>query len=430
MLGSTSMLDAAKIVNEPHATGGSPRGLAGRASLVAAALAFGLVIAVAASARADPYADAFARAAGHEHSNDCGAALGALAPLAVDYPQDFALHLRLGWLHHQCEQWDDAARHYRMAVDLSGGAEEARRGLAWALLEQGSGDEAHVLFTELARAAPQDEALQIGVSRSEPIPAVVARAHLAATAHLYAGGADEGTAVGLKAGLGLLLAGHLTLDATYRYTQFFSAVSTAGRMGGASGRAPADHEVHAALGGRFADLEVTGHYAFLRRGDRTVSSLHVIGGRANWLIAPESWGAVGVEGSARLRDGVSGGRTAAWWWTPIGNHFAIEPGGSLQFGETGLLGTGFLSLELRGELGKLRTGFKIGPEERPVYLNQPAIYDLDEPISWGLWASAEMAFSNGWYLAFAYELNHLDPPPTGGAESFMNLFTVTFDRHF
>ncbi|HET6339476.1 MAG TPA: tetratricopeptide repeat protein, partial [Polyangiales bacterium] len=52
------------------------------------------------------------------------------------YPNDYALTLKLAWVHFQGEHYADAEGSYRTAIDLSDGSLDARTGLGWALIQQ------------------------------------------------------------------------------------------------------------------------------------------------------------------------------------------------------------------------------------------------------------------------------------------------------
>ncbi|MCA9705369.1 MAG: hypothetical protein KDK70_05950, partial [Myxococcales bacterium] len=55
--------------------------------------------------------------------------------LARDYPQDYGLRIWAGWLRYRAGHWRRAQRHYRQAIELSGGSVDSRLGLGWSLLD-------------------------------------------------------------------------------------------------------------------------------------------------------------------------------------------------------------------------------------------------------------------------------------------------------
>ena len=129
-----------------------------------ASLALLLFLLEGAAAGAEPSYEAdFTASRELEQEGRFAAALDALDDLEADYPQDFALMLRLGWLAYRAERYGRTARYYDRATELSGGAVDARLGRAWTDLRCGLRADARAGFTALAAMAGNDARVQEGL---------------------------------------------------------------------------------------------------------------------------------------------------------------------------------------------------------------------------------------------------------------------------
>jgi len=93
-----------------------------------------LLLALALTAHAATWDESWARSNDLEAQGSYAEALAALAPLATDYPQDYRLLVRLGWLAFEAGDYATALRWYQAALDVSPDAYDARLGLAWTRL--------------------------------------------------------------------------------------------------------------------------------------------------------------------------------------------------------------------------------------------------------------------------------------------------------
>lgn len=119
--------------------------------------------------RADP---ARQRRAHADSLFDAGAyedALPALEDSRSDYPDDYRLHMRIGWIYLDRGDYDDAVDAYRDAVDANPKSVDARVGLARAYEKEGRVD---------AAIRAYDRAISVHGLDADVAPLVLAQANL------------------------------------------------------------------------------------------------------------------------------------------------------------------------------------------------------------------------------------------------------------
>lgn len=352
-------------------------------------------------------------------------AMAILTPLQMDYPQDYGLHLQLGWYAYNAGDWQAAKRYYGDAVAISDGAIEALLGLGWTLVEMRERDGAIAAFERLLIAEPRHGGALEGLARARDLRAVSLTPWGALSTQLYGGGVPRDYAVGVAVALPATLGEHALLQATYRFTRVAvstPAAATAQRFGRRESGSTwygTQHELHLSAGASFAALGVAAHYSFAtERPASTQAAVHIAGAS----LRLSGWSDLVLEGSYSFYGDVEVLRVAPAWRVPVPGGFAITAVGAVQRFDRSVLGSGALTLTYGDEHRGVHVGGKLGREQRPVYLFQPSIYNISEPMTGGAFAGASLPLSAEWALHLAYEFHRLEL--SGGGAGGMHLVSL------
>lgn len=387
--------------------------------VVAAVLAFS--IGAAASTASEDPSVAWDRAAELEDEGSFGEALDVLDALAPDFPQDYSLHLQLGWLAFQAGEYPAADGYYTRADELSGGSFDARMGRAWTALRLGRTGEARRRFQELAAEYPEDGRVAEGLAAAREIREWWIGASARALAHGYPGHPMTPWGIGVTAGVG---GGYrrLVFGVAYRYGRFTYTETVATGMGGISaqpgpgGPGPVQptttttgvdqHELYLAAGGAWERFGVTGHYAYLSSGDLDIGDGHV--GGAVGRFSP--FGDILLEASYAGFVDLGIFRSSLAWKLPIVGPLTLEPHGALQVVGDGSgdgatpYGSGGLALGIEDDRGAIRIAGRYGREVRPVYLTVPVSYAIGETLVGGASVDGRIRVAPRWWLTGGVEL--------------------------
>ena len=354
-------------------------------------------------------------------------------PLADAYPQDYATQLEAAYLAFLAGDYARAEARYAAAVSLSNGAATASAGLAWTHLRQGHDRQARDEFEDVLAKQPGFPPAVEGLAelrrRSFSINPIVF-----GIGHIYFQHPSLARAGGVSVGLPMLLARHLLVTGGYTYTRFTPTAALpvtragpdSGQGGSGSGsgiwvgranpRTTTDlgvqgfnqHLAHVGLGGTWAKVGFLAQYAYLQDASVVDNDAHALG----LSLRASPWGDLVLDTSATrfVRIGWIG-RAALSWRVPATAWLDVRPGvaGQLVAGE--VLPSGFASVRFHGRVGALTLGGKGGLEERPVYLETPAIFAFAGRIPWGAWFAGEVELSPGVHLLASYETHALQATP-------------------
>lgn len=393
--------------------------LPGTGAIVAAALL--LIPGAGSASAADDAATVWAEAGELEAAGAFAEALDVLDDLAADYPQDYILHLQLGWLAFQAGVFHDADRYYTRADELSGGSIEARLGLAWTALRLGRTGDARRRFEELSTSHPEDERVAEGLAAATEVRQWWIGASARALVYGYPGHPMTPWGIGLAAGVS---GGYrrLVFGVSYRYGRFTYTEAVPGGTGsmaaqiGPGGPGPVEpstattavdqHELYLTVGAAWERVGVTGHYAYLSSGDLDIGAGHVAG--AVGRFSP--FGDILLEASYAGFDDLEVFRSSLAWKLPIAGPLYLEPHGALQVVGDGSgdgatpYGSGGLALGIEDDRGAVRIAGRYGREVRPVYLTVPVSYAIGETLVGGTSVDGRIRFAPGWSLTGGIEL--------------------------
>lgn len=344
------------------------------------------------------------------------------------YPEDFTLHLELGFAWLLAQRWPEAERAYRVAIELSPDALDARLGLAdalagqarWlevrdltrALLETTEDSRVHTRYAaacawlgEVATARthygkalardPDDDSARLGIERLGPSTRVGAAVHGLAQGPL-AEGAGE-LMLGLVAGLDARVSDRWLWSGRYRY---LSAAGTTGNRG------VVQHEGWLRLALGLGRAEVAAHAALLTGKSWTGANEEA--SESGWMLALSTrfpalleWSAaaaVSVYPSVTVWQGEAGGRI------PLGSALSSYLGARAQW----------LSSEVRlAAVGELRfarpswmlaVGGLYGDLTRPAELAVSALYALPEELGARFSLGFSRRLGGRWWFIGSYDL--------------------------
>lgn len=387
-----------------------------RIALSAATLAAGAETALA----GDLYDDAMARSVELEQRGDAISAARELEAVAAEYPQDYAIALRIGWLRFNAGHYDAARRAYAAALALSPSSADARAGLAWSLARLGRCPEAAWQFRLVLSAQPDHAPARDGLTYCTPKPAPSewhVTPAVSLTAHVYPDHTIKSYAGGVTGSLDVLHRSGWVVGATYRYTHFWTRDETIVPSFG-------QHEIYARTGyeGSFFGLSL--QYALAVDGSGYTGTSHHAG--ASLRFSP--FGDIMLAGSASIYEDMNVFRLEPSWRIPIAGGFSIKPAGAIQRTATETLGTAMLTLSLDRAWGGLYAGGKYGEEVRPAYLGLSVVANTPDRIQWGLWAGGSVNVGAGVRINMAYSMDRLEQ--STGDTSNAHFITLGLAKQF
>ncbi len=104
--------------------------------------------------RGDPCGAALEKAGGEAAGGRFGVAAARLAAVSGECPEDYTLHLTLGYYHLRAGEFSEAEASYRVAATVSGGSFTARLGVGDSLAGQGRAAAAAELYRALREERP------------------------------------------------------------------------------------------------------------------------------------------------------------------------------------------------------------------------------------------------------------------------------------
>ena len=359
------------------------------------------------AAALDSYEAALARSYELERSQRPEQAARLLEPLQSQYPEDYALWLRLGWLWYGAGRYEQAEGCYRQAAGLSGGSPEARLGVGWSLLEQGRASQARAVFEELVAEAPELELATVGLARARsaaaPIPFAVS---LAGVFQGFDGHPAKSWAGGVEVTLGLGPWTHVVAAATYRFSRYVVVDDLEDSVGDFD-----QHEAYAALGLSWPVAGATLHYAYVDDGSGSDLSAHTAGLSVRWSPFGDVLLTAAV---SAYDDGEIVARFEPSWRIRLADAFVLHAALALQSFQDEVLASGSLRAAYEWAWGSVWLSGRYGPEERPVYLERPAVFNSPDRIGGGGTAGLSFALGGGCAIVAGYEVLYLEQTSDSG----------------
>ena len=348
----------------------------------------------AAAAAADPWT----QAASLEADGLPDEAAAALEPLVAAYPQDYALLVRLGWLHFQAGAWEAASRRYGDALALNPESWDARLGLAWTAQRAGRRSEAAGRFAALTRERPEDDSAREGLELTRSRTVVAAAGYFAAEDY----GGHPDVSVGLSAGADAAVVGEAwSAGGGYRFSSYaYRPGRGAGAWAGAARSDSVRHLVHAGLSFGVPRLGGGAWGALLlddvdELGDGRVGGLYV-----RW----SPWGDLRLDGTVTTLDSATVPAARLSWRMPLLPWLDLTPLAEVQSDDGTARASGGarvtanwdrLALWAEGRAGALRS--PVDPETMAVWTLSGLVgarAALGARVTlgdWFLFASAEQA---------------------------------------
>ncbi|MCK5688409.1 hypothetical protein KAI87_04015 [Myxococcota bacterium] len=378
------------------------------------------------------YTEAFAAALVLEKETKFTQAITLLAPLAKTYPQDYLIHLQLGWLAFSAEDYKTAQLYYRKAVNLSEGSIQSLMGLGLSHLKLYKRGPAIRAFRALLAKSPNNKAARDALKAAKKIRKYFWAPAIAGNYLSYPGSeiGEKSFAVGLSADLTLHYLQNYSASLKWKYAAFAflkdPALQTAGRRSssGSSYVYSSQNDIYADAG---YDAELFGarlHYGNTSSPGYELEEAHV--GGLTLRFSP--FGDMLLHTNHSYYADAIVGRIAPSWKIPLGKHFNVELGGALQrTDENDTYSNLKMNLSSSGKTWDVWVGGKYGDEFRPAYLDYSTIYNMTELIRYGGWGGLAFALDEERFVKIALEWSHLQDT-TDSSESDMYFISIGLGR--
>lgn len=370
--------------------------------------------------------------------------------VAVAHPQDYGWTLRAGWLRFQARHYGRATAHYERAAELSHGSLESRLGLAWSLLYDGHRRRALAELETLERDYPEAREVTEAAAFARARARVAARPWASVTGQVYSDHPELRRGMGVQGGVGLTVAEHYVLAASYGYTRIgydptgtSSLTAGSGGNGGGNGggggsggggagpgygRGSGDaqlgstieqHQIHASAGPVWPVAGALLQYGFLR--DEGLDDVHAAGLSLRW----SPWGDVTLNTSVTIADDRVRPRIEPGWKLPVHEHVWLRPAVAVQVERDVALAAGMLTAAVHGKPGAVWLGGKYGRERQPAYLDIPVIFNIPGDIRWGGWVGVQLQLPANFALLANYEVHGVEADSAiGSVDSLAHYITV------
>lgn len=373
-----------------------------------AASALLVVLALASAARgasADDYDAAVDRSMLLEREGRHAEAIDLLTRARVDFPQDFTIALRLGWLSFLAARYEVAEAAYRDAVRLSGGqSAEARSGLGWTLLRLGRKREAAGELRAAVDLDPADAVAADGLALAlAPDPPIVELfPAFALVGHWYSKHPYKSYAGTASLGASVLVARRLLLGATYRGSLF--AFDPSADLPRRATTTFAQHEAYASIGWSAPRAAALAQGAVVDDGSGFSGTSYHLGGTLRY----SPWGDGVLAGSYSRYPDVAVGRAEVSWRIPLGERLWVRPAVAAQRVGDETLATGYGTVGYDGPRFGAWAGGKLGDEVRPAYLSVPFVMNVPERVLYGGWGGVRASLGERWIASLSGEVHVLE----------------------
>lgn len=356
--------------------------------------------------QSDSYERAFTVSYDLEAKGQFGQAAEVLEKLKGAFPQDFALFLRLGWLHFKNGSFDSSRSNYLVALKLNPDSQQAVLGQGWALYYLGEKGEARTAFERVLQFSPSDPSAMEGLSLSQPGHSLSVL--LATALQRYPGHPTKESGSGFSVRIPARLFDHYLIGGAYRYGSFNLRTGNGFVTAWDDDGLFEQHEGYCYGGASFPRWGFSAAYAHLSNDAQGEESVNVVG--LTGRFSP--WGHVVASGNASFYDSDTVFRTQVAWAMPVLSWLSVKPGAAYQYGNDESFWNLLASATARWGRLTLGAGGKFGDEYRPAYLDSLVVYNVPDTIGWGAWTSLGVALGGGWTVSGLYEYQQLTSKST------------------
>jgi hypothetical protein len=342
----------------------------------------------------DDYYAAFGRSEAAERVGDLGAAARALEGALRDFPKDYALSLKLAWVHFRLQDYPTAERWYRTASEVSEGSPDALIGFGWALIYQQRCEVARPVLQRVLSTMPVEPRALRALDACAPAARANGSLWLQLGGVMYDDNPWKSSSGDIAVGATFAPNTWLQLGGAYR---FLALSPTDRRVAGY-----AQHEGYAQLGFTGERLSVLAHGAVISSADGGLSASRHIGASARLRY----FGELLVELSGSFYADLWVARLAPALQMEIGD-FLVTPGFALQRLTSETLGAVSLSVALAVRRWWLWISGKYGEEYRAAYLSQFAVWNSEDRSKWGASAGLRVSVTDCCAVLGSYGFNRL-----------------------
>lgn len=342
------------------------------------------------------YADHFARSIAEEKAGDLERARIEIERALSDYPDDYTLSLRLGWIYFLQERYADAERAYRTASKVSKQSPLSQLGLAWTLVRERRCDEARELLSTIDAAEHQTN-VEAALAACKELSALHGSVWTTLGGALYQDHPWKRRSADALVGASLSLAGRWYTGGVYHYLKLQARDPRVDTVMQNEGYLQAGY-----AGERFG---LSLHGALLFAG------YSALGRSAHFAVAGRltHFGSIALELSGSIYPDFFVTRIAPAWELSFGS-LSVVPGIGFEHYLQKNLVSGSLGVGYKISRLSLSAGGKYGPEYRAAYLSSFAVFNSEDHSVWGAWALARANLSSHVNVFVTYAVNELDTP--------------------
>ncbi len=350
-----------------------------------------------------------ARSVELELSGEPNTAAQLLLPLVKQYPQDFTLILRMGWLTFLATSYTESAGYYAQALELNPQSPDALLGLAWCDMRLGNLQSAKQRFQAVLVLRPDDPSALQGLELCDNTGFRVWSDlfFLTFVRHPY-----RSQAAGGALAASLFQPDSWSLSGVYRGSTYFGSGKT-GVPGDWAQQNFDQHEIFAGAGIAGDSYNAEFRYGWLTNSAGDLESTHVVG-----LVGWAQWGGrLHWDTSLSIYEDGNVWRAALNYAIPLASWLEMTPGLAGQVVLGRLLGNA--SLGFGGSSGPVAwtVGGRYGPEERVAYSDLWVVYNSTDRFTLGGWAGMNFDVGLGLRLGLSYEARAIATASQGLGQS-------------
>ena len=337
-----------------------------------------------------------------EQESDPGGAAALLEGLADDYPQDYTLFLRLGWLRFSAGDYRRGKSHYERALSISPEAADARLGRGWCLYYLGRKQKAREDFARvLEQNADSDSAMEgMKLTRRVSYAGVI----LTGAYHYFDGHPTKIDGKAFSISAPFVVRDNYLLGGTWRRTAFSLATGNGLQSYWNDSLDFVQNEGYLYAGVSYPLWGATAQYAYLDNDSADDQQGHIAG--TTLRFSP--WGSILCSANGSFYDASNYYRGSLEWGLPFFAWLSVRPGMAWQYADEEHLFTGSLALEGLVSRFNYSVWGRYGTERHPAYLNDHQIYNLPDDLLYAGGASLSAMVGGGFHLGGAYEYRRLE----------------------